>query len=496
MNNKIISMGMVVALTVISASTLNAQTFLVGDDHDGRHYEIYIYNNNTDWETAKAFTETLNHLTVQGRLATITSEDEDFFIRYLAAGSSVSTELWVGGFQDPAADEPVPPTTIPYDGWTWLNGEDIPEPGATTGYENWDAGEPNNSGNEDHLGIGLKGYGANYGWNDEVQLGNVRGLVVEYGDIVEVDPTECTSPGGCATLPEEAQTLLFPPGTVIVPGVPVDVRTFEFIDEKHGTIDSRCGVSGRTLFGPLADAPLNEFAEARLPSWLCGSPRFLIVFLDSEDAVSFPTGTVLVENEPLTPLPLNLFECELAPMDLDLRHRDVVGWQATNFKDTVEYRFEMQNLTSEFASLFGTLGEVTDGCGSSRGRVRGSSYHAIGLHIHPADTVDMNYDFTVLQFVELTRYKLALLKFSLEEAKPFLKKGDFKKMQQQVKNAIKKTDRGNFSGAIKHMRNFIKFAERANYETGPLISNHNGEHLSRAFNIVFMLDEKTSLPMP
>jgi len=62
-------------------------------------------------------------------------------------------------------------------------------------------------------------------------------------------------------------------------------------------------------------------------------------------------------------------------------------------------------------------------------------------------------------------------------------------MQQQVKNAIKKLDRGNYSRALGHVNKFLKFVNKANYANVPG-ENDNGEHIMRGGNIEFMLRVK------
>jgi len=90
------------------------------------------------WTEAKAEAEGRSHLGVSGRLATITSMEENQFI--------VSTVLpvayfgyWIGGTQIGGSE--------PLDGWQWITDE-------PWNFTNWDAGEPNNAtSNEDYLQI-------------------------------------------------------------------------------------------------------------------------------------------------------------------------------------------------------------------------------------------------------------------------------------------------------------------------------------------------------
>jgi len=74
-------------------------------------------------------------------LAVVTSVEENNFVQSLITGTA-----WIGGFQTGSNE--------PSGGWTWLNGESF-------GWTNWNPGEPNNAGNEDHLAVYTNGK-----WND------------------------------------------------------------------------------------------------------------------------------------------------------------------------------------------------------------------------------------------------------------------------------------------------------------------------------------------
>jgi hypothetical protein len=146
---------------------------------NGHHYEFIVADGIT-WAAANTAAQAKSHAGVSGHLATITSLAEDTFLfnnSTLASGLNTSgdfadSQLWVGGFQ-PAG------STEPGGGWTWVNGEGgFPGNNAGPVYANWLGGEPNNvGGGEGHLAIDLR---ANFGWNDEGNLGGIWGYVVEY----------------------------------------------------------------------------------------------------------------------------------------------------------------------------------------------------------------------------------------------------------------------------------------------------------------------------
>lgn len=443
-------------------------------EFDGRHYQV-VQDNGVSWATAKADAQVQTYGGVNGHLATLTSEAEDIFVNLLRADAGLShPEVWVGGSQETCTPEPGC-------GWQWENGEgpistsDVP----LLSYSNWQTGEPNNQNTEMFLAIGL---GNNFGWNDEQALGNIGGYVIEFDTATIVDPNQCIAGSGCETT--RGQTLLLPPVN-LGPDASIGVRTFEFTDNP-----ARCGLSPLTLFGGADARP-----DLIIPPYLCGSPKFLVVEVDT-DGFEVLQGTILVENEPEEALPDNLYECTGPfapdplgpdPLGLDPQHRDVVAWQATNFADMLETGIGA-TVNSKFA---GSLGEFTDECGSSRGKIKSASYYVIGLHIDfgpgydLAENAAVNHD----MFVALTGYKLKMLRASVAESRPALRPLVYKAMLVLVDGAIKLHNRGRYPAALLGIRLFLLGAENASYATIPG-ENYNGEHLMRASNIQFTYEEK------
>jgi hypothetical protein len=148
----------------------------------GNYYEA-ISAANISWADANTAAGALIYNGKSGHLVTITGAAEDAFVLDLvyawqSANLGDPTELWAGGFQDPAG------VTDPQAGWTWVNGEGA-FPGDNLGptYANWAGGEPNDtggSGMEQYLGLGLQGYISPPTWNDEGNLSLIGGYVVEY----------------------------------------------------------------------------------------------------------------------------------------------------------------------------------------------------------------------------------------------------------------------------------------------------------------------------
>ncbi len=127
-------------------------------------------NTSTNWTTANT-----NALALGAHLVTITSAAENSFLS--TAGVS-----WTN--MSDAATEGT---------WVWLNGEPVT-------YTNWNAGEPNNSGNEDYMHVN---YSVAGGWNDIAGTGN-------YPAIIEFD---CVSTSMTAGYESGS---LFPVGTTTV----------------------------------------------------------------------------------------------------------------------------------------------------------------------------------------------------------------------------------------------------------------------------------------
>ena len=443
---------------------------------DGRHYQVVVDKGIT-WEDAEAAAKEENFDGVRGHLATITSEAEDVFLEGLRGKAGLSRpEVWVGGFQQPC-DAGLAREGC---GWTWLNDEGpISTPQAPLlSYSNWLDGEPNDNsgpGSEEHLAIGLRG---NFGWNDEGSLGNIGGYVIEFDTSTLVDPNDCIEGDGCETT---AGQVLLLPAVELEEGASIGVRTFEFTDDP-----GRCGQDPLVLFGGEDSRP-----DLVIPPYLCGSPRFLVVEVDRQ-GFDVSQGTILIENEPLEALPGNLYECT-GPLDqesgatVDPQYRDVVAWQATDLTTMLENDLGA-TVDPQFA---GALGEFTFECGSSRGLTKTASYFVIGLHINFGPGFDLaeNSAGNHERFVALTRYKLLLLQTAVEESEVALKRGDLRKMKTKVDNAIRFHDQGQFESALQSIELFLKFADRADYSIIPS-ENYEGEHLMRASNIRFMLEEK------
>ena len=166
------------ALIATLASSLvvsNAQP--VYSPATGSWYEAVTVENT--WSAAKAAAEATSYLGMPGRLATITSQEENDFI----TGSVLPVQyygFWIGGKQTGGIE--------PSGGWEWITGE-------PWSFTNWDNAEPNNAAlNEDFLqiysnwvGEPLPGRRLPGTWNDIPDYASFfsSGYVIEFAAVPE-----------------------------------------------------------------------------------------------------------------------------------------------------------------------------------------------------------------------------------------------------------------------------------------------------------------------
>jgi hypothetical protein len=434
----------------------------------GNYFEVYAFAG-IRWTDAR-YCAAKNHPTlagVTGYLATITSSKEDVWVDNLRRKAELR-EVWVGGSQTVTSSSDEPGR-----GWRWENGEGsiatLQQPSPF--YSNWLDGEPNNlGGSESHLAIGL---GDDFGWNDEGNRGNITGYIVEY-DIPRT--AECTVGVDCETI--EGQTLVFPEGSFDPDGdQTIGFTAFEFTDPR--VAGGKCGIDSLTLF--RASDGFTPGVELRIPAYLCGSPRFLVVKVDATD-LTIESGAVEVVNDTEVVLPDNLFECtgpKIPVSPRDPQQQDVVVWQSTNPGDMLEASLG----TGVFA---GAATEATNGCGSTRAKVRTGSYFVVGMHI------DFGGPFDSRDFVALTRYKLTLLQQSVADARSA---GELRyvvslAMGGVLQLAVRSLDRGDPVTARILVKKFLKLVDLATYAATSTGFNFEGDHLMRGENIVFTLQDK------
>ncbi len=133
-------------------------------------------------------------------------------------------------------------------------------------------------------------------------------------------------------------------------------------------------------------------ATLTIPAYLCGSPRFLVVKVDATD-LTIRKGAVEVVNDTDEVLPDNDYACfdpilgSLKTGDprysADPQNQDVVVWQSTDPRLMLEEPPgpPVLVLGPALAFILGTATEATNGCGSTRAKVRTGSYFVVGMHI-------------------------------------------------------------------------------------------------------------------
>jgi len=461
-------------------------------EYNGHYYEVITYpttgSPDKTWVSAKAAAEAATFMGVNGHLATITNAGEDAFIETLRAAAlpdSAPREAWVGGFTNSAC------MPIPGCGWTWVNGEgaiSTPQVPLPSVYGNWLTNEPNNLGaGEKHLGIGLGGT-TSVGWNDEGNLGNIGGYVIEFD--IPIPAAGCTT--GCTLGPGETVTLTLPATVELEPNAQINVRTFEFTDDP-----AFCGTTARVLFGPASD-PDNLIPDAILPAYLCGSPNFLVIAAETT-GVNIADGTILVENETGDVFPDNLYDClgPLAPNmsvpelhPADPQNRDVMAWSATDLTKMPENDLGGAN------GFAGSVGEYTFECGSSRGKANSASYYFVGLHIDfgPGNEYSVNAAGNHMQFVALTKYKLLVLQKVILDSQValnsnFWQKVGFKALKGLIATAIKLHDRGRYHAALLSLKLIDLTVQNLTYTQIPG-ENFQGATDMRNSNGIFMYVDK------
>ncbi len=167
---RVTRLGVIATMTLVMSTTLHAQTLVASGVWSGNGHLYEIYNaSGITWDNANAFAQSQTRAGYigTGYLATSTSAAENAFI----ASLNGNTQRWLGGFQPPNE-------TNPLANWQWVTGE-------AWSYTNWASGEPNDAygpASEQHLAIGL--FSADT-WNDESNLGQIGGLIVEYTPVPE-----------------------------------------------------------------------------------------------------------------------------------------------------------------------------------------------------------------------------------------------------------------------------------------------------------------------
>ncbi|MCC9168689.1 Ig-like domain-containing protein [Pontibacter harenae] len=147
------------------------------------HYYQYIGTTSPiSWTAARDAAASKTFFGLTGYLATITSQNENDFIR-----DKLSSDGWIGGSDDPAAI-----SNASEGNWYWATGPERGTPISTGNntpvlagaYMNWSPIEPNNSNNEHYMQLYSRQDGT---WNDLANTFSMYGYVVEFGGY-DTDP--------------------------------------------------------------------------------------------------------------------------------------------------------------------------------------------------------------------------------------------------------------------------------------------------------------------
>ncbi|MEZ6072059.1 MAG: lectin-like protein [Pirellulales bacterium] len=154
----------VLAAATISGATEKEFVWLPSNGGNGHIYRFVLPDEdmNVTWEQAKIASSLMDRFSVPGHLATITSSEENDFIRFQTAylmqpiipGVIESDKAWMG-LSDTAIEGQ----------YEWITGEPFV-------FSAWFDGEPNNyGGDEDYVtysNLQLANGGVSFGWNDEM----------------------------------------------------------------------------------------------------------------------------------------------------------------------------------------------------------------------------------------------------------------------------------------------------------------------------------------
>lgn len=172
--------------TPSSAGTITIDATLKGaaggtrETFNGHAYQII--DSKVNWATAKSLAEGSTFGGVGGYLATVTSTGEEAYLQ-----ARMNDGAWIGGSDSSSEGD-----------WRWVTGPEnntlfwsggSPMNGA---YTLWQAGQPDNNGDEDCLELRFNG---SESWNDE-KCSSLRNYIIEYGTdsaLPVLDSTEVSS---------------------------------------------------------------------------------------------------------------------------------------------------------------------------------------------------------------------------------------------------------------------------------------------------------------
>ena len=471
-----------ITITIIAAASLSVLASLPAsaapvEFADNGHYYEVIPASGISWNAAKLaaesqmFPDPFGGPDIQGHLAIITTAAEDAFIETLRDNAILARpEVWVGAEQVPG--------NAPGDGWSWITGE------APFVYQNWQGGEPNDYNGIDEIFLGI-GHSDTPGWNDEHSTGNIGGYVVEF-DVNAVvfkdeDLDECVEGTGlgCDTTPNGAQNILIPE-SALMNDPSLRATTFRLTDDP-----SRCGVAPLVLFGgDLVISPNH-----------CATPEtnyeFIVVFTEAE-GIELQEGTILVVQNAQAELQAFPYDCmDPIPAGVSPNDQEVVIYQRTDKTRMREFG-ETWGPFVDVGDEAGATGDISDSCGSSRGRRAENSYSVVGMvqRFDPGSEWDVNPDLNHQRWIELGRFKLLLMIEAVNASEPALGRRDYRQILRQAEQALFKFDQASWQRAVTHLNNMESKVLGADYDFSVTLNNDQGEQLERLGAIRFIIETK------
>jgi hypothetical protein len=290
-----------------------------------------------------------------------------------------------------------------------------------------------------------------------IDLDNIYFSTTGLGVPVTVPADDCTvTAGGCN--PTGLHEIILPDGFVPPPGATITQTAVPFVDPRADA-NGRC--DGQT--------PLVLFdGDLIIPPYLCGSPEFQVLVTEANFTIT--EGTIFNTVFPEL-FVSNGFDCNV-PIVGDPQRQSAFVWQPSDSGDVIE----------------GSAIELTNDCGSSRGRTRRFSFFIAGLHIDFGLDFDANPEVVTQAFADLTLSKYDSLVTAVVNARPALKRRDFFKLYALSRIARRLHARGRFNTSNRLLQLFVQRVERAQFQTNTGF-NHEGNLLSRADNIRFLLEE-------
>jgi len=489
-----------IVAAMLTPMTAAAQAPVTCDDPDvfnapaelaaNGHYYQAIPALNKSWEWAEnaassmTFDDPATPDTVEyypGHLAIITTAAEDCFIEKLRYESFDTNggrpEYWVGGIQDAG-------TAVSDENWHWI----IPE-APFDNYVNWQDGEPNDAGaGEAYLGIGHTNVP---GWNDEANVGNIGGFIVEFdvNAVVIENLEDCLAGpdglGSCDTTPDGAQKITIPDAAVQNPNASVKSTTYRLTDDPD-----RCGIDALVLFGGDLIISPNHCATAQ------AGYEFIVVHTEAI-GIELQEGTIRVVQDAQAALDLFPYSCDssISPTTSP-NEQEIVIYQRSD-ADYVPGPMRMREYGHTWGNssdVSGATADITDSCGSSRGRRAENSWSVIGMvqYFGLGTDFETNRATNFRLWNELVIFKMQRLIEAIDASSPALRPNEYNQIHTQAQRALQKFTEASYSRATSHLDNLLRKVERASYDSSVTGENNQGEAIERAGAIKFMIEVKVA----